>query len=318
MIDFNQGELKDILPVNLKIPETLALSFAVGQAMGQLRDFSKRIYMYADLSRIPEAVLDLMALEFNTQYYDQNLKREVKEGLVAQTLTWYMHAGTPSVLREFLATVLQGGDLQEWYEYDGEPYYFKAIAAVGKDGKVPLGYGAEIRERIGIYKNARSWLESLVFTLHTAFEVPVEYAAWLLLRWEFYARNNRQFLYLDGTWKLDDTYRLNGYRETEAEEFYPVQLEMEDGYQVQAGAEGQLAAVSGCPENVGASSGLRLSGEAKGSQQISGRLQTGSEALLKAGLGSTLRVENDLWYLDDTYLLDGTRYLAAEIFNYEL
>lgn len=318
MIDFYQGELKDILPVNLKTPETLSLSFAVGQAMRRLQDFSKRIHMYADLSKVPEEVLDLMALEFNTQYYDQTLRREIKEGLVAQTLTWYMHAGTPSVLQEFLATVLQGGELQEWYEYDGEPYYFKAIAAVGEEDEVPLGYGAEIRDRIGIYKNARSWLESLVFMLHTVFEVPVEYAANLLFRWEFYARNNRQFLYLDGTWKLDDTYRLNGYRETEAEEFYPVRLEMADSYQVQAGAEGQLAAVSGCPENTGVSSGFRLSGAAEGRQQISGRLQTGCEAPLKAGLGSALRVENDLWYLDDTYPLDGTRYLDAEIFDYEL
>ena len=45
MINFSHGELKDILPANLKGPEALALSFAVGQAMRRLQEFSRRIYM---------------------------------------------------------------------------------------------------------------------------------------------------------------------------------------------------------------------------------------------------------------------------------
>ena len=31
-----------------------------------------------------------------------------------------------------------------------------------------------------------------------------------------------------------------------------------------------------------------------------------------------LRVENNLWYLDGTYLLDGTKILNAQIFDYDL
>ena len=74
------------------------------------------------IDEVPEPVLDLMALELNTQYYEQSLPRETKERLVSQTLVWYMHAGTPSVLDEFLGTVLAGGYIEEWYEYGGEPY----------------------------------------------------------------------------------------------------------------------------------------------------------------------------------------------------
>lgn len=47
---------------------------------------------------------------------------------------------------------------------------------------------------------------------------------------------------------------------------------------------------------------------------VSGILQvsTGPEMICK------LTVENDLWYLDRTYLLNGTKLLDAEIFEYEL
>ena len=40
---------------------------------------------------------------------------------------------------------------------------------------------------------------------------------------EFYARNNRAYLLLDGSWDLDGFYYLNGYK-TENMDLYPVRL----------------------------------------------------------------------------------------------
>lgn len=226
MIDFYHGELKDILPANLKSPETLALSFAIGQAMRRLQDFSHRISLYAELEKVPEEVLDLMAVECNTQYYAQSLERQIKESLVGQTLVWYMHGGTPSVLQEFMDTILQGGSLEEWYEYGGEPYYFKAYVNVGEDDDVSISYEKRIREQIMLYKNARSWLEVMAFILTTFFQVNVDYESQLTLRSWYFPRANREFLYLDDTWLLDERYLLNGFSDPEPEEFYPARLRL--------------------------------------------------------------------------------------------
>lgn len=318
MIDFYDGELKDILPASLITPETVALSFAVGNALRRLQDFSKGTHLYADLGHVSEEVLDLLALEFNTQYYDRQLKREIKEGLVAQTLTWYMRAGTPPVLREFLATVLQGGELQEWYEYGGEPYYFKAVAVMGEEDQVPVGYGAEIRRRIGIYKNIRSWLESLAFALNTDFRVHVQYHSRLLIRGEFYARNNRSFLYLDGTWYLDNAYLLNGYQEAEALDFYPARLSMYSQCAGKVRAEGQGRGRTGVLCGVGTSGRLELGGAARAEKRIFCRERFFGEIHVQTESRSGLRVEKNLWYLDNSYFLDGTRFLDAEVFEYEL
>ena len=107
MIDFHSGEIKDIMPVNLRTPQALAISYAVGQAMARFRKYLKALPLYAQISQVPEEILDLMAVECGTQYYSQALPRNVKEKLIIQALTWYMHAGTPSVLSEFLGTVLK-------------------------------------------------------------------------------------------------------------------------------------------------------------------------------------------------------------------
>ena len=111
MVEFLHGEIKDILPDNLLTPEIYSVSYAVGEAMRRWGRFCASVHLYAD--------------------------RKMKEQLIMQSLVWYLRAGTPSVLNEFLATVLGGGYIEEWMEYDGEPYHFRAYARVDEGMEVP-------------------------------------------------------------------------------------------------------------------------------------------------------------------------------------
>lgn len=220
MIDFYQGKIEDIIPYNLISPETKAVSFAISQAMKKLQDFSTACHMYGELSKVPESVLDLMALELNTQYYDQTMPRKLKEQLLTQTTAWYMHAGTPEVLREFLGTVLDGGKISEWYEYGGNPFFFKAEVQVGEH-EIPLGYGSEVKKQIELYKNARSWLEHAAFVISSNVCCNVSLKNAIRYRGKFYPRLNTPILKLDGIWNLAGK-KLSGYDSDEKIDFYPV------------------------------------------------------------------------------------------------
>lgn len=221
MIDFYHGEITDIMPYNLISPETKALSYAVSQAMKRLKDFSSACHMYGELNKVPEPVLDLMALELNTQYYDQTMPRKLKEQLLTQTTAWYMHAGTPEVLREFLGTVLEGGEIREWYEYGGKPFFFKAEVQVGEH-EIPLGYGVEVKRQIELYKNARSWLEHVAFIIGSRSYCNVGLENEVRFRGRFYPRLNAPILKLDGIWNLSGK-KLSGYDSDERLDFYPVE-----------------------------------------------------------------------------------------------
>lgn len=223
MIDIHSGEIKDILPVNLMSPEVEAISFAVGQALRKLQEFAMSSSLCVETGKVPEHVLDLMALELNTQYYEQSLPRDIKESLIRQTIPWYMHAGTVPVLEEFLNTVLDGGTITEWFRYDGEPYHFKALVKVGEH-EIPLGYSRKIRQQINTYKNLRSWLESLVFYYAAEYWVTIRYNNCLRLQSEFYPRYNMAHHCLEGTHYLGGGKALNGYAVDEALDFYPVKL----------------------------------------------------------------------------------------------
>lgn len=88
---------------------------------------------------------------------------------------------------------------------------------------VPLGYVTEVKRQLNIYKNVRSWLEDFFLILQTKVTETVDTDSRLEVFSEFYARKNRAYLMIDGTWQLDSTYRLNGYR-TEEIEFCPARL----------------------------------------------------------------------------------------------
>lgn len=214
----------DLMPKALQTPENQALSYSIKKGQEKILNYSKRIVLYANLNYIPDEILNLAALELRTQYYDRDASRKVREDMVRQTLFWYMHGGTKTVLEEYLATLYQGGHVEEWYEYGGNPYFFKAIVTIKDEDIISVGDGKNITRRILAYKNVRSWLEALILKLLSQYQVKVEYDNTIKIRTEYYPRYNLAYLKLDGHWALDGSKRLNGYDGNVLLDFYPVQL----------------------------------------------------------------------------------------------
>ena len=246
------------MPVNLISPETKAISFAIGQAMKKLQEFSRACYIYGELGKVPEPVLDLLALELNTQYYDQTMPRNLKEQLITQTTAWYMHAGTPGVLEEFLDTALDGGEIREWFQYEGKPYYFKVLVQVGEH-EIPLGYGLEVKRQIELYKNARSWLEHVAFVIKSKADCKIDLENAVRFRGKFYPRLNTPYLKLDGFWKLDGK-RLSGYDSDEKIDFYPVKQNWEIRISENILLKEQCHVIYSVPENMDTEERMRFSG----------------------------------------------------------
>lgn len=223
MMRLHESEIINIMPINLITPEVRALSYSVGQAMRKMLKYSAAAHLYADLRNIPEEALDLIAIELNTQYYMQTLNRKTKEELITQTLQWYMHGGTPSVLEQFLATILDGGRIDEWYEYGGARYYFRTFVYAGEH-EIKLGYGTVIKRQIAKYKNVRSWIEWVALVIASEFNINPQYGNIIRFQNIFHPRKNIAYLKLDGRWKLDGRKALSGYDDEIKADFYPTRL----------------------------------------------------------------------------------------------
>lgn len=168
MISYYDGQLADIIPGNIsKKPEVKALSYALQQACRLLYRYSRRLYIYSNLDEQPEDIIDLLASELRTQYYRNTLDIDTKRRLVKNTLIWYMSAGTPQAVEELVEAVFGEGEVKEWFEYGGEPYWFKIITNAMLTEDMDTFFSVMIRR----VKNTRSHIE--VIEIHRTAELTI-------------------------------------------------------------------------------------------------------------------------------------------------
>ena len=312
MINFSEADLLSVLPEHLEQVQTEALSAAVKKGLQKLQTYSRAASVYAAIPELPDEVLNLLAIELRTQYYDPEDRRERREKMVEQTLAWYLRGGTGSVLTEYLGALYQGGRLEEWYHYGGNPYFFKAMIDLDLDDEIETGTGDKIAERIRAYKNVRSWLEELAFHIGIQVLVPIEYENQIRFSSEFYPRFNLAVLKLDGRWKLDDGRKLNGYDSNETLDFYPVAMSVIVPVTVPVQTELSCRYQMTAMENVKAEAALNICTEAAENVRMEQRLtcQSGAEvSVLQAeAFMYKKNMLNGSWKLNGSRKLDGGRY----------
>lgn len=126
MTKLYDSQITEIMPdVLAESSESKALSYALNKALKRLIDFCANISVYAAIDLAEDEVLDLLAVELNTQYYDTSLPIENKRQLIKNTFIWYQNSGTASTVEELIAAVFGEGSVSEWFEYGDDPYYFK-------------------------------------------------------------------------------------------------------------------------------------------------------------------------------------------------
>ncbi len=126
MIKLYDSNITDILPEALSgRANVAALGYAVNRAMQRLIEYCRGTSVYAVIDSVPDNVLDMLALELNTQYYSDSFDITTKRRLIKNTLIWHMTSGTPAAVEELVAAVFGKGEVKEWFEYGDDPYYFK-------------------------------------------------------------------------------------------------------------------------------------------------------------------------------------------------
>lgn len=161
-IKVSDSEMIQVVPQCLRDdPETKALSYAISRQFYKIITGAKYAGVYAIIDILPEKAVDLLAVEFRTQYYDVGLPLVTKREAVKNTLLWYYRAGTPAAVKELtkVAWMSDNVEVQEWFQYGGAPYLFKIMLSSS------LSFDEAVLDRffssINQVKNARSHLESI-------------------------------------------------------------------------------------------------------------------------------------------------------------
>ena len=165
MIDIKQGELLDLLPDKSK-PNMIALSYALKRAMDIVIKKADGSRTFAAVQDLPNEILDLLAIEMRSMYYDDTMPIEIKRNIIENTLMWYHKAGTPAAVREMTATLFGSGDIIEWFDVpDGslKPGEFDIVTDQILDPMLT----EKLNETIKKVKNIRSHLHQVKVERHT-------------------------------------------------------------------------------------------------------------------------------------------------------
>jgi phage tail P2-like protein len=167
MIKLSEAELTTVLPPFIKEDsEVQAISYAFKKGMEKMIEFARLSTLYAEIENLPDEIIDLLALELQSQYYDDSMEIEIKRKIVKNSIAWYAKGGTVSAVDEMVQAVFGEGEVIEWYKYGGEPgtFYIKTNAELSPD------IIENFNEIINKVKNMRSHLTNI--TINRAINNP--------------------------------------------------------------------------------------------------------------------------------------------------
>ena len=159
MISFYDSNLTDILPENMKYaPECIALGYALKRANQRFVEMANKTSVFAVIDTLPENIIDVLAIELRTQYYDETFPLNRKRELVKGTMSWYNKAGTVSAVQEMIDKVFNSGFVLEWFETGGEPGTFQ----ISTSAIITTELITQFNEAVKNVKNVRSHLADIV------------------------------------------------------------------------------------------------------------------------------------------------------------
>lgn len=159
MINLSEGGFADLWEGETS-PEIESISYALQNQVARVVAATEKTKCFSGIDQLDDATLDYFAVEMRTMYYDQSLSIDTKRAIIKNTLNWYTKGGTPSAVKELLSVVFGEGQLEEWFNYDGDPFHFRAVLPVSQGAAV--GNMNLFRELISKIKNVRSHVDELV------------------------------------------------------------------------------------------------------------------------------------------------------------
>ena len=155
-------KLNHLLPSSIAADATVKNISSVAEKL--LQNVAKQtavILLLPHLDELPEAVVDELAWQYHVDTYNTDFAIDVKRQLIRQSIVWHHKKGTPAAVTDMLSTIYASAQLEECWEYGGEPYHFRVT--VGEDRTDSAQTIDDAIRVIKLSKNVRSWLDGIKF-----------------------------------------------------------------------------------------------------------------------------------------------------------
>ena len=119
------------------------------------------VLIYPAIDMLGSELINTLAIQMHCDFYDDTLPLAVRRNLVKNSIAWHRIKGTPAAVEQMIQPVYQTGVVEEWFDYGGEPFFFKVNLG---DSQITTQKIKNLIKMINASKNVRSWLEVLRFS----------------------------------------------------------------------------------------------------------------------------------------------------------
>ena len=163
MLDITDGStIKKTLPYSIAQDQTVNdICDAIQPQFDSFLAKMERVLLLPHLDSMSEELVDELAWQYHVDFYRDNYPLETKRKLVRTAIERHRRKGTPAVVEEVIRTVYQYAKVEEWFEYNGNPYCFRVLMSA-KDPAPPLTIG-DVVVLIDEYKSFRSHLDGIYY-----------------------------------------------------------------------------------------------------------------------------------------------------------
>ena len=163
--DLQSTSLLDILPENLLADAQIyAAARALDDELQKVTAATRDALILPRIDELSEEVIDLLAWQWSVDFYDELKSLAGKRNAVKQSIAMHRIKGTRRAVELALHMVYTSGEVSEWFEYGGRPYYFRVRFI--EPNSIRTEDVDRVIRIINAVKNTRSWLESIGFTRH--------------------------------------------------------------------------------------------------------------------------------------------------------
>ncbi len=121
-----------------------------------------RAVIIGHIDELNEAELDQLAEDWNVFWYLKSASLEQKRQLIKDTPLVFSKLGTVWAVERVMNNYLPESELKEWFEYGGDPHYFKFVTNNTAILQTDIDAFLFILEQI---KRKSQWLEGIILEL---------------------------------------------------------------------------------------------------------------------------------------------------------
>lgn len=163
MSNISVSSLIESFPYVLSHDEEISLlASLVAEELMDLWEKDNLAAIYTRIDELDSELLDILAVDFKVDWWDADA--DVDEKRKTFKAHWEVHRklGTPGAVRTAISTIYESTDIEEWFDYGGEPYHYRILINLGKEWMNDEKFQC-VLQRARFYVNLRSVLESVVF-----------------------------------------------------------------------------------------------------------------------------------------------------------